>query len=424
MTETKIVDNEELNTNKSTTESSKEEVILDEEIEIATAESSDEPEELAVAADIEPQETAADESKNRTNTRNTQRRSSETTTVTGQNSTVTVRNNNVIGDYTEDISRDIDTRSREQIENDEWTDIRKHVRSHGIYWGIVRGVQDQPKYNSFSVITTVYGHIVKIAEESFLTLDMLDKDRYFKDQKPSVQKDMRRRRLEAYIGAQIPFTIIVANRQRVEDDGSIRGYYYKYLIGGSRVAAMEILQDYWFFHEKRRFAKTKVEPVREGMVFDNVKVLTAHEHGITVELCGVETYIERFELITTKYMESAGDEYHPGDLISVILTKIRINTEPGLPRVVLRASVRRLLEDNGRSVFEDIAIGGLYRGTVSRISSSGNYVILLDLGVTCVVSPSEVEGRVPLDIGNTVLVRIRVKYPDTNVVAGRVLFLK
>ena len=406
------------------TEIENKEVILEEETEIAPVIEEEETEELAVEADIETQKTPANETRTEKGGTGRRKESAGKRTIPGSVSSVVVRNNDVIGDYTENMSGDIDTRSREQIEDDEWADIRKHVRSHGIYWGIVRGVQEEPNYNSFSIITTVYGHIVKIAESTFLTLDMLKKDRYFEAQTPAVQKDMRRRRLESYIGAQIPFTVIFANRKRVEDEGSIRGYYYKYLIGGSRVAAMDILQDYWFFHEKRRFSKTKIEPVREGMVFDNVKVLTAHEHGITVELCGVETYIERFELITTKYMENAGDEYHPGDLISVLLTKIRINTDPNLPRVVLRASVRRLLEDDGRAIFEDIAVGGLYRGTVSRISSNGNYVILLDLGVTCVVKPSEVEGRVPLDIGNTVTVRVRVKYPDNNIVTGRVVYLR
>ena len=161
------------------------------------------------------------------------------------------------------------------------------------------------------------------------------------------------------------------------------------------------------------------------MIIENANVLTAHEHGITVEICGVETYIERFELITTKYFENAAEAYKPGDKISVMITRIRFNDEPRKPKVSLHASVRRMVENSGRAAFDDIAIGGLYRGTVSRFSrEKRNYVILLDVGVTAIVSPDDVEGRIPLDIGSTVTVRVRIKYEDYMMVVGRVVFVR
>lgn len=390
------------------------EMILEEETVIAANDDDTLPDEPVVPADIEEQGTEV-----------RLPHSSRPRTDRVVMNMMSVGNNIAIGDITEDLSKDVDTRTRDQIEEDEWHEIQKYARNHGLLWGIVRAVTPENAVNSFSVITTVYGKQVKIAENSFIISDSLDYDRYFQGQTDFVKKEMRKRRLESYIGALIPFTIIYARREKIKDESSIRGFYYRYFIGGSRTEGTEIVQDYWFFHNKRRFSRTPKKDVREGMIVENANVLTSHEHGITAEICGVETYIERFELITTRYFENAAEAYKPGDKISVMITKIRFNDEPGKPKVVLGASVRRMMEDNGKAAFDEIMIGGLYRGTVSRFSKGKrNYVILLDVGVTAVVSPDEVEGRIPLDIGSTVTVRVRIKYEEMMMVTGRVVFIR
>ena len=339
-----------------------------------------------------------------------------------ENSNITIRDNNAIGSVTENLSFDIETRTREEVEEDEWMDMVRHARTQGIYWGVVKAVQEVPNFKEFSVITTVYGHVVQIPESNFLTLNRLDKNKYYSAQNEDVKKVMRRKNLEAYIGAEIPFILIFTNRKRIKDENSIRGYYYRYTLGGSRVAAMEIIQDYWFFQKKVKYSQP-VEPVTPGTVFDNVRVLTATEPGITVEICGVETFIERFELITTKYLETAAKMYSPGDRISVLVTKVHINTDDSSnPPVVLKASVRRMFEEDGKENYENVAVGSLQRGTVNRMSAKGQYVILLDLGVICIVTRDEVEGKVPLERGQKVHVRIRKKYQETQTVTGRVVF--
>ena len=106
-----------------------------------------------------------------------------------------------------------------------------------------------------------------------------------------------------------------------------------------------------------------------------------------------------------------------------MVTRVHVNKDdPSLPPVVIKASVRRMFEEEGKEHYDVIAEGSLQRGTVNRMSASGKYVILLDLGVVCIVSKDEVEGRVPLDRGQRVHVRIRKKYDENQTVTGRVVF--
>lgn len=394
----------------------KNEFVLDEETVLPGTELAEEP---VIAADIEEQNVAAEQAASQINTGGRVQRSNRDSQ---QGSKVLIRDNHRIGSLSENLSLDIDTRTREEIEEEEWADITRHARTQGIYWGVVKAVQEVENFKDFAVITTVYGHIVQIPEHAFITLNRLEKDRYYNSQTKDVKKLMRQRYLESYIGAEIPFILNFANRKRVDDENSIRGYYYRYTLGGSRKAAMEIIRDYWFFHEKLKYSKPE-EEVTPGTVFDNVRVLTANERGITVEICGVETYIERFELITTKYLETAAKMYSPGDRISVMVTRVHINKDdPSLPPVVIKASIRRMFEEEGKEHYDLIKEGSLQRGTVNRMSANGNYVILLDLGVVCIVSKDEVEGRVPLDRGQKVHVRIRKKYDENQTVTGRVVF--
>lgn len=408
--------------NITSNEAEKSEFVLDEETILPGNELAEEPviEEPAIAADIEKQNVAAEQAGTVRSTNGTSIQGSNRDSRRG--SKVKIRDNHRIGTLSENLSLDIDLRTKEEIEEEEWADISRHARTQGIYWGVVKAVQEVKNYKDLEVITTVYGHVVRIPEHAFLTLNRLEKDRYYSSQTPDVKKLMRKRYLESYIGAEIPFILNLAHREREYDENSIRGYYYKYTLGGSRKAAMEIIQDYWFFHEKVKYSRP-VEEVTAGTVFDNVRVLTASERGITVEICGVETYIERFELITTKYLETASKMYSPGDRISVMVTRVHVNKDDqSLPPVVIKASVRRMFEEEGKEHYDVIAEGSLQRGTVNRMSASGKYVILLDLGVVCIVSKDEVEGRVPLDRGQRVHVRIRKKYDENQTVTGRVVF--
>ena len=390
-------------------------MILEEEVVIASSseegEDPDIPVDPIVPADIEEQ--GADNK----NTEQQQRQPNRTAKEV-------INNSSVIGDVTERLN--IDERTEVQREEDNWGEIQRYIRSKGLLWGVVKGVEPEKSRNSFSVVTSVFGENVKIPEQNFIVREEMDYNKYYEDQDPEVQYLMREQRLQAYIGAKIPFVLIYGNRVKVQDESVSRGYFYRYMLGGSRVAGMEILQDWWFLHEKKRWqnSRNRIPQLEPGTVIENANVLAAHESGITVEIGGVETYIDRFELITNEYVSNAADLYSAGDTINLLLEKIHIN-EPnsGKPRVVLRASVRRLAEERGRKVFDDIAIGGLYAGTVSRVSKvKKNYVILLDVGVRCVVS-FDYAGLIPLDAGDRVMVRVRRKLPIYTIVEGRVIKL-
>ena len=336
-------------------------------------------------------------------------------------------NNLAIGLITENVKIEQKTNiTKEEKEEKEWQKINRLVRSKGVVWGHVTGVT-RFENNTFSVLTEIYGRSVSIPENMFFVRDMKSYNRYYvamdeKDMTESqinrIKTSMRRDEAIKYIGALIPFVIIGAERRHVRSRTS-GARYYEYTLIGSRKEGMETLQDYWFFHERKRYSRRKDHTVAEGQTVDNAHILIVEENGVLVEVCGVETWMDVFE-VNARHLDDARLYYHSGDTVTVLLRKLHLRNSPSEKYIRISPSMRLAQEQEAAARFDSVQINDFMRGTVSRISRNGNYIVVLDNGVRANIFPDRVVPRSIINVGDMVVVHVKSKSADYMSVGGTI----
>ena len=301
-------------------------------------------------------------------------------------------------------------KSQAEIEEENWQMIRRFQRTQELLYSRIIGVEPGNSEDTFLIITSIFGMRVAIPDEYFFVEYERQFGANFKD-----LPDREKYRIKYYaasrqIGARICFLITNATRERIADDGYDNWQSnYTYGIVGSRVAAMELLRDIWFFHKRRRADNRRnARTVKEGD-YTKANVLYVREDGVRVECFGVETYISAFELSGLRYVTDCRDEVKPGDVINVRVRRVHMNGDD------VYVSVSGRLYDVGYTSrnIKSMKVSGFYSGVVRNYNNnSGYYTINLDNGVIAAVHRDSIQGGNALEQGDEVYVRVRNIYDE------------
>lgn len=201
------------------------------------------------------------------------------------------------------------------------------------------------------------------------------------------------------LDARTLFTITRANRNRLseaekEQYGCSSNYFY--MVFGSRKEGMILSQKKWFENpnEKRR--------IKEG---DEVQanVLQVTPRGVTVEVCGTESFIETWEL-SFDYLDDPRLHFKNGDRLNCVVSKIYVNDAGQRKLVVSRKNYEK---KRTSANIVGVRKGQIYVGTVRSISKdTRRATITLSIGVACIVNPEYIYSPLPLVPGDKVICEI------------------
>ena len=201
------------------------------------------------------------------------------------------------------------------------------------------------------------------------------------------------------LDARTLFTITRANRNRLsevekEQYGCSSNYFY--MVFGSRKEGMILSQKKWFDNpnERRR--------IKEG---DEVQanVLQVTPRGVTVEVCGTESFIETWEL-SFDYLDDPRLHFKNGDRLNCVVSKIYVNDDGQRKLIVSRKNYER---KRTSANIVGVRKGQIYVGTVRSISKdTRRATITLSIGVVCIVNPEYIYSPLPLVPGDKVVCEI------------------
>lgn len=201
------------------------------------------------------------------------------------------------------------------------------------------------------------------------------------------------------LNARTLFTITRANRMRLseaekEKYGCSSEYYY--MVFGSRKEGMLLSQKKWFENPnvKRR--------IKEG---DEVRanVLTVTPRGVTVEVCGTESFIETWEL-SFEYLDDPRLHFKNGDRLNCVVSKVYDNGNGQRKLVVSRKNYEK---KRTSANIVGVRKGQIYVGTVRSIAkATRRATITLSIGVIFMVNPEYIYSPIPLVPGDKVVCEI------------------
>lgn len=225
-----------------------------------------------------------------------------------------------------------------------------------------------------------------------------------------VKAARRRAELNRFAGAEIPFVIVgFMNGEEVSKDYNlIEGLY----IFGSRVKAMMILQDIYYYHKNR--SEDAIGTPRQLEVNALVESHVLMEKGpnrILVEFCGAETLLNE---ATLPFNKNTGrcQRFFPGDKVTVRVQKIY--DKEGELRVLGTARINNPFAD-----IDKIKVHDTYLGFVTSYSiDHTSYNIMLKNGCMCTVKKHNVKNGAILALNDKVLVTIIRVAADAGFVVG------
>lgn len=206
--------------------------------------------------------------------------------------------------------KEIDRETEKEISST----LEKYKKEKTILWGRIVGVDyDNPNKKTKVFIQCDWKeHVsVSIADNLYFVDNKLFGNRY--DKMTDEEKVEARHFIASkHIGAIICFTV-----QGFTRIGS------EFIVFGDRTEALDLLQDYYFRHEK--FPQTEQNTLNIGDIV-KAHVLGVRAHNILVECCGVETYIDNFA-IANMPVDNCKKIISQGSTIDVKIRKIHINDD-------------------------------------------------------------------------------------------------
>lgn len=321
-----------------------------------------------------------------------------------------------------DMQSAIQLISVEEEENKNWREIKQFVKDGEIVWGIVSGVQkglsEQISDGLFCVVTLPkYPDMQVIIDENDYWMPTQEYGNSYKSMSDEQKFAKRQRTMTYQVGARIPMLLINAQRTRVHQNGYDNWQTpYTYVIRGSRVKAMELLQNLWFFNSNANRPKLNESDV----YFANV--LQVRKNAIKVECCGVESYISAYEASGKRVVDDCTKYFKNGDKLNVRISRLHIH-EKGKPILdrngnvtgnvekenYVYLSVSGRLYDRGYTpkAISTITVGSSHLGQVASFNRKSHvYSVSLKNGVLAAVHASRLVGVRYLDRGDRVLVTV------------------
>jgi len=310
-----------------------------------------------------------------------------------------------IGVYSEEILNEFSKiKTDKQVVNDQLREMNLHKTDGDVLWGTVIGIKpfNEGKNDAFFVIVDFDGIEVLIAESlyfpkytkfglGYLNLD----DRQKANWRASI--------IRSSVNAWCPFVLTGVYKKKLDevyDNSSVVWCL------ASRVDALDIIQDTYFFHKNRKIKDIEPRNVEVGSVIE-AHVLTVKEDLVTVEALGVEAKLDSYSL-SDEFIDDCHDKYYSGRVLNLYVKEI--STDPDTGALKLKLSGRT------NEVSKQISLmkpGCIYLGRVVKYSpQSGNYTFALGNGVRAIVHKSRVEGEVDMVYGDKATIYVTNMFTD------------
>ena len=269
--------------------------------------------------------------------------------------------------------------------------LNSYARSKEILWGTIGGVEIYKNINKIVIVALFNGIKVSISEDEFFepTFDFKRYEPAYATLSERKQMLVRERLARFQIGANICF--ILKDVLKLEGEGGT-------VINAvaSRREAMKKRRQYFFVDSDNK-------PNVNSLV-KNASILSVNENKVTVEVCGVETRIDAYDL-NNYYVQNCHDYVSPGDVMTVRIKRIYMEGDD----IYLVVTGRTKTVNKNLS---DIKVGSSYAGVVENYNAKTKaYSVRLFNGVGASVGAKSVENGVSLSIGDRVQVAVNKKLP-------------
>lgn len=281
-------------------------------------------------------------------------------------------------------SEEVVQKNREiKTNNDEL--YSKLIENHEILLGIISGIEDGDREDSFNIVVTWNGLRVLIPDYQYFE-DGFNFGVNYNELTSAIAKTRKRKNVAIHHnGAQIYFIL-----KKVATDN----YGVEFAVA-SRKEAMAMIRDEWFLHSN----PDKIYE-REAKIGDiaPAHVISVVENSCLVECLGVETRLDA-NTLTNQYVENCKDFVSPGDTIEVRIRKLYLNNG-------VYMTVNGRLNDN-EGVIRTMKVKSNYLGCVDHYNKDKDmYVIRLNNGVNANVYSKSVIGTDALFNGQMVQVYV------------------
>lgn len=207
------------------------------------------------------------------------------------------------------------------------------------------------------------------------------------------KKKIRRSILSQYIGAWIHFNVVAVMKN--EQNGDIQREALTCV--GNRVSAMDHMKDIYFLH-KRDENKKKFVTLETGTIVDSF-VQRVSDDYIVVSSLGVETKVQKHDL-TNSYITKCQDVVKNGDQLNLRIRRIKVTED----KIYLNLTNRKIYDT---SHLEWLKTGLLIGGeVVAPVNQKGFYTIILDNDLYCAVREGDIDGYLPMIVGDRVIVEV------------------
>lgn len=281
-------------------------------------------------------------------------------------------------------SEEVVQKNREiKTNNDEL--YNKLIENHEILLGIISGIEDGDREDSFNIVVTWNGLRVLIPDYQYFE-DGFNFGVNYNELTSAIAKTRKRKNVAIHHnGAQIYFIL-----KKVATDN----YGVEFAVA-SRKEAMAMIRDEWFLHSN----PDKIYE-REAKIGDiaPAHVISVVENSCLVECLGVETRLDA-NTLTNQYVENCKDFVSPGDTIEVRIRKLYLDNG-------VYMTVNGRLNDN-EGVIRTMKVKSNYLGCVDHYNKDKDmYVIRLNNGVNANVYSKSVIGTDALFNGQMVQVYV------------------
>lgn len=276
-------------------------------------------------------------------------------------------------------------------------------KTRQLLWGEVYGVE--PRNDKVIIAVLWNGVKITIPDSEYFEPSFDFGKRY--NEASNSEKIKRRATFASYQnGARVCFLVKAVVMNPIKN-GDFAGEHNIVCVA-SRKEAMELLRDINFYHKERVHALSNIKEVQIGSTAD-ANVIAVKEDHIVVECLGVETRIYAHDTTCNEFVENCKDYFVPGQKIQVKILKIHIN---GTSSVYLKVTGKIT---SSSKLINTMELRSSYIGFVESVNNVKKiYNVRLKNGVLAGVLFSNVQGNVPLFIGNRVSVKVS-KINDTYV---------
>lgn len=322
--------------------------------------------------------------------------------------------NQPIGNYSDDIAMQ-NRKSEKTVEDlkyDLFRVLNTGANSKQLFYGTVYGIEPDKDWGA-CVLVLFNNQRIRIPINQYFEDNFIFGKR-FEIQTPEEQLKRKITFAGFQVNAHVAFIPFLVEWKTRENS---YGYEEKYInCVASRKEAMKLLRDINFLHQNRKYSVDNAKTIQQGDI-EFANVIAVKEDYILVEACGVETRILARDA-SEDFIENCKDYFSPGDRIRVRVRRVYFNknNKTGEIEIYLRLTGRtRDITDET----ENIKVGDRYFGTVDKVNpKKQTYTIHLKTGVIVGVSFQDVQGGVPLYVGNRVNVLID-KIKDNGFIYGK-----